>query len=128
MKLRLIRHATLQVELAGHHLLVDPLLAAPRAFRSLTFGTTAERNPTVPLPVSIDTLLQADIIVATHSHFDHFDSVAMARLPKQLPLLCQPTDQARFRRAGFTQVIPIVSSSVVVNDLQFFRTGGRHGK
>ena len=128
MKLRLIRHATLQLELAGHRLLVDPLLAQPGTFRSLTFGATAGRNPRVPLPCPVDTLLQPDIVVATHAHFDHFDSVAITRLPKQLPLICQPADQARFQHHGFTQVIPIVSSPIVVNDLQFFRTGGRHGK
>jgi L-ascorbate metabolism protein UlaG (beta-lactamase superfamily) len=127
MKLRLIRHATLQVEFAGRHLLVDPLLAEPRAYRSLTFGATAARNPTAPLPCPVETLLQADILVATHSHFDHFDSVARARLPKQLPLICQPSDQARFLGYGFTQVMPIVSSPVAVDTLQFFRTEGRHG-
>lgn len=128
MKLRLIRHATLQVELAGQHLLVDPLLAEPRAYRSLTFGATAARNPTVPLPCSMETFLQPDILVATHSHFDHFDSVAIARLPKQLPIICQPADRARFLGYGFTQVIPIVSSPVTLENLQFFRTEGRHGK
>ncbi|MHB1390121.1 MAG: MBL fold metallo-hydrolase [Thermoleophilia bacterium] len=128
MKLRLIRHATLQVELAGQHLLVDPLLAEPRAYRSLTFGATAARNPTVPLPCSVETFLQPHILVATHSHFDHFDSVAIARLPKQLPIICQPADRARFLGYGFTQVIPIVSSPVTVENLQFFRTEGRHGK
>ena len=127
MKLRLIRHATLQVELAGRHLLVDPMLAAPKAYSSLTFGATAARNPTVPLPSSLETLLQPDIVVATHSHFDHFDAVAIARLPKQLPLICQPADQARFQGYGFTQVLPVGSSPISVDNLQFFRTKGRHG-
>jgi L-ascorbate metabolism protein UlaG (beta-lactamase superfamily) len=128
MKLRLIRHATLQVELAGQHILVDPLLSEPGTYPSLTFGTTAERNPTAPLPCSIDTLLQPDILLATHSHFDHFDSVAKTRLPKHLPLICQPADRAGFLRNGFKRVIPIDSSPVVVNDLQFFRTEAVHGK
>jgi L-ascorbate metabolism protein UlaG (beta-lactamase superfamily) len=87
MKLRLIRHATLQRELAGRSILIDPLLAEPGEYRSLTLGATASRNPTAPLPCLVEDLLHPDIIVATHSHFDHFDSVAIARLPKQTPLM-----------------------------------------
>jgi len=128
MKLRLIRHATLQIELAGQQLLVDPMLADPGTFNSLTFGASAKRNPTVALPCSIETLLQPDLVLVSHSHFDHCDSVAMTHLPKQLPLICQPTDQARFQRAGFRQVIPAISSPLNVNGLEIFRVGGRHGQ
>jgi L-ascorbate metabolism protein UlaG (beta-lactamase superfamily) len=128
MKLRLIRHATLQIEFASQQLLVDPLLAEPRVYRSLTFGATAAQNPMVPMPCSVETLLQPDILVATHSHFDHFDSIAIDRLPKHLPLICQPADQAQFAGYGFTQVIPVTSSPVTVGNLQFFRTEGKHGK
>jgi L-ascorbate metabolism protein UlaG (beta-lactamase superfamily) len=128
MNLLLIRHATLQIELAGQQLLVDPMLANPGTFNSLTFGASAERNPTVALPCPVETLLQPDLILVTHSHFDHFDSVAITCLPKQLPLICQPTDQANFQRAGFTRVIPVVSSPLSVNGLEIFRVGGRHGQ
>lgn len=128
MQLRLIRHATLHIALAGQRLLVDPMLAEPGAFRSLTFGKTAKRNPLTPLPCSVETLLQSDVILATHSHFDHFDPAAAARLPKSVPLVCQPADQERFRRSGFTQVVPVGLSPVTVNGLQFSRTKGKHGK
>ncbi len=128
MKLRLIRHATLQLELAGQHLLVDPLLAEPSAYRSLTVGQTAAQNPTAPLPCAVDALLQPDLIVATHSHFDHFDAVATARLPKSAPLICQPVDEAHFRGAGFAKVMAVGALPLTVGDLQFTRTGGRHGR
>lgn len=128
MKLRLIRHATLQIEFAGQQLLVDPLLAEPGAYRSLTFGATSAQNPMVPMPCSVESLLQPDILVVTHSHFDHFDSIAIDRLPKNLPLICQPADQAQFAGSGFTQVIPVTSSPVSVENIQFFRTEGKHGK
>jgi L-ascorbate metabolism protein UlaG (beta-lactamase superfamily) len=128
MNLRLIRNATLQVEFAGRQLLVDPLFAEPGAYSSVTFGKTAAKNPTVPLPCAVETLLEPDILIVSHSHFDHFDSVAMDRLPKQIPLLCQPADQARFAGAGFTQVIPVTGSPVTLQAIQFFRTTGRHGK
>ncbi len=128
MKLRLIRHATLQIDLAGKHLLVDPMLAEPGIYCSLTLGASAGRNPLVPLPCSLETLLRLDIIIVTHSHFDHFDSVAKNRLPKNVPLICQPADRKRFQRCGFTEVRTVGSSPVDIGNLQFIRTEGKHGQ
>jgi L-ascorbate metabolism protein UlaG (beta-lactamase superfamily) len=128
MKLRLIRHATLQIELAGRHLLIDPMFAEPGAYCSLTLGTSAARNPIVPMPCSTETLLQPDMIIVTHSHFDHFDSAARKLLPKHLPLICQPADRKRFQSFGFTQAISVDSSPVDMGDLQFIRTKGKHGQ
>ncbi len=128
MKLTLIRHATLQIELAGQRLLVDPMLAEPQTYRSLTLGASAQRNPTAPLPCDVESLLQADAALVTHSHFDHFDSAAQARLSKQLPLFCQPADQTRFQARGFERVIPIDHSPFAWDRLQLFRTDGSHGR
>ena len=128
MKLRLIRHATLQVEIAGLHLLIDPMLAEPGIYCSLTLGASAGRNPTVPLPCSLETLLQPDIVVVTHSHFDHFDSVAKNRLPKHVPLICQPADRKRLQSYGFTQVKTAVSSPIDIINMQLIRTEGKHGQ
>jgi L-ascorbate metabolism protein UlaG (beta-lactamase superfamily) len=128
MKLRLIRHATLQIELAGRHLLIDPMFAEPGAYWSLTLGTSAARNPMVPMPCSAGTLLQPDMIIVTHSHFDHFDSAARKLLPKHLPLICQPADRKRFQSYGFTRAISVDSSPVDMGDLQLIRTNGKHGQ
>ncbi len=128
MRLRLIRHATLQVEMAGRHLLVDPMLAEPGAYWSLTLGTSAGRNPMVPLSCPVETLLQPDMIVVTHSHFDHFDSAARKFLPKHLPLICQPSDRKRFKSYGFLQAAAVGSSPVDMGSLQFIRTKGKHGR
>lgn len=129
MKLRLIRHATLQIEFAGHSILVDPLLAAPGAFSSLTVGKTAQRNPTVPLPCSIEALLQPlDLVLVTHAHFDHFDPLAKERLPKEIPLICQPADHTRFEEDGFQRVTPLASSPIIQGNLQISRTAGKHGQ
>jgi L-ascorbate metabolism protein UlaG (beta-lactamase superfamily) len=127
MKLRLIRHATLQIELAGQQVLVDPLFADPATYPSLTLGASSKRNPTVPLPCPLEPLLKPDILLVTHAHFDHFDRVARRLLPKQIPLLCQPVDSVRFRRAGFTHLLPVGSAPVMLNGLKFSRTSGRHG-
>jgi L-ascorbate metabolism protein UlaG (beta-lactamase superfamily) len=41
------------------------------------------RNPTVDLTVSIDTILKdLDFVIVTHTHSDHFDTLASEKLPK----------------------------------------------
>jgi L-ascorbate metabolism protein UlaG (beta-lactamase superfamily) len=128
MQLRFIRHATLQIEYADKMILVDPLLARPGSYPSLTLGATAARNPTVPLPCSTESIVQKlDVILVTHSHFDHFDSIAKTQLPKQVPLICQPYDRERFRKYGFKKIIPIDTSAAVMDNIHVIRIEGKHG-
>ncbi len=127
MRLCLIRHATLQIEIAGKTLLLDPMLSEPLTFPSLTIGKTASRNPLVPLPCPVDTLLQPDAILVSHCHFDHFDRAAADLLPKQIPVICQPSDRNRLRKLGFTEVIPIGREPLSWNGLRISRTEGEHG-
>ena len=127
MRIRLIRHATLEIEMAGQCLLIDPMLAELGIYPSLTLHSSAGRNPMVPLPGPADTLTQPDAIMVTHCHFDHFDQVAAAQLPKDAPLFCQPSDQRRLHRYGFTYVVP-VDASLDWSGLRIVRTGGQHGR
>lgn len=101
MRLRLIRHATLQLELAGSRLLVDPMLGGVAEYPSLTVGSSAGRNPTVGLPCPVSDLLDPDAVLLTHSHFDHFDRQAERLLPRDIPVLGQPVDRARLTKLGF---------------------------
>jgi len=128
MKFRLMRHATFQIELGNQCLLIDPMLAEPYAYPSMTVGATASRNPLVPLPYALERLLHSDAIVVTHSHFDHFDRAAAKRLPKELPIFCQPSDRKRFCKHGFTDIHPVDRTGTTWNGLRIIRTGGKHGR
>lgn len=129
MKLRLIRNATLQLEYAGQYLLVDPMFGAPGAYPALTVGPTSRRNPLVPLPCPVEALLQPApaAVLLTHTHFDHFDPVAAASLPKSLPILGQPADQANLSRRGFT-AFQGIETALDWHGIHLTRTGGKHGK
>ena len=127
MKIRLIRHATLWVEVAGQGLLVDPMLAAPNVYRSLTVGPSAGRNPQVPLPCPSETLLHSEAVLVTHTHFDHFDAEAIRQLSKDKLIFCAPADLGRCRAAGFSQARAMDETPGVWNGLQILRVGGRHG-
>ena len=80
MRLRLIRNATLQLEVGGRRLLVDPSLG-PAGCRPPVAGTPNPRpNPTVELPEAAEAVVAwAEAVLVTHLHQDHFDETG-ARL------------------------------------------------
>jgi len=127
MRLRLLRHATLIVEFAGRKLLIDPMLSAPGAMPAIEHSPHPRPNPLVPLPVAAQEIVQdLDAVLVTHTHRDHWDDAAARELPKEVPLLCQPEDEAKLRGHGFTHVQPL-QTGLIWNALEVTRTGGQHG-
>lgn len=127
MRLRLLRHATLVVEFAGRKLLVDPMLGAPGTMPAIENSPNPRLNPLVPLPAALaETVQDLDAILVTHTHRDHWDEAAARELPKEVPLLCQPEDEAKLKSQGFTRVQPL-QTGLIWNALEVTRTGGQHG-
>ena len=124
MKLQLIRNATLKLDYAGRSVLIDPYLAPKHSLPSFT-GRSA--NPMVELPLEIADILEGvELVIVSHLHDDHFDSVAMQRVPKHLPLFCQPGDEETIREAGFTDVTPLAGRAIW-RGLTLTRREGSHG-
>lgn len=119
---RLVRHATLLVELAGTRLLVDPMLSETGAMDPIPDSPNDRRNPLRKLP---DVELGADALLVTHLHRDHLDDVARGWLNPSLPVYCQPEDGADLE-ATFRTVIP-VGESVTIDGIRLTRTPARHG-
>src|SRR3954454_7067852 len=128
MKLTLIRHATLRIEVAGHTLLVDPQLD-PAGARPPVPNTANPRNgPLVELPLPAEQVIAGvDALLVTHLHQDHFDATAKALLPHDLPLFCQPQDTERLHADGFVDARP-VHNDATLGDLLIARTEGQHGR
>ncbi|MGO4439770.1 MBL fold metallo-hydrolase [Rhizobium sp. RAF56] len=124
MKLQLIRNATLKLDYAGRTVLIDPYLAEKHSLPSFT-GRSA--NPMTDLPIAIDDILDGvELVIVSHLHTDHFDEVAKARLPKHLPIFCQPGDAEAIREAGFTDVTEL-GDSATWQGLKLTRREGSHG-
>lgn len=130
MRLQLLRHATLHLQYAGLRLLVDPMLSPARAMEPVQNAANPLRIPLVEIPLSEAELAalvaQLDAVLVTHRHRDHWDAAAAQKIPRQLPLFCQPGDEPAFREEGFTQVEP-VAEHLSWRGLRLSRTGGEHG-
>jgi L-ascorbate metabolism protein UlaG (beta-lactamase superfamily) len=124
MRLQLIRNATLRLTYHGQLFLIDPYLAPKH---SLPPYADKSPNPMVDLPLDIADILEGvQAVIVSHLHADHFDSVAKERLPKDLPLFCQPGNEAAIRDAGFTDV-RLITDQVDWNGVSITRTEGQHG-
>jgi L-ascorbate metabolism protein UlaG (beta-lactamase superfamily) len=127
MRLRLIRNATLLVQLADRWLLVDPMLDPAGAQPPVENSPNPRPNPLCELPEPPEVVVHGvDAVVVTHLHRDHLDATAVELLPKDLPVLCQPEDAAALRERGFSDVRP-VEAALEWEGVRVARTGGRHG-
>lgn len=126
MKIQLIRHATLLLYINDKKILVDPMLSAKGIMTPIPKVINQSYNPLVDLPFEIEKIIDADAILLTHIHRDHFDDTAIKLLSKEIPVFCQPEDAEKILSYGFLDV-KAVDSSIVWNNITFNRTGGRHG-
>lgn len=101
-----IRNATIRVNYAGVRFLVDPMLADPGTYPGFPGSAMSHlRNPLVPLPVTVADLVDADAVIVTHTHIDHWDDAAQKSLPKAMPIFVQnATDAKTIRSQGFVDV------------------------
>lgn len=126
MHLQLARHSTLLIQYSNQKLLIDPMFSDVGIMPPVINSSNELRNPLVPLAVSVAELIDVDAYLITHSHPDHFDEQAAERMPKHIPLYCQPEDEQRFRELGF-QAVHAVVDNVEIASIRVFRTGGQHG-
>src|SRR4249920_3854207 len=83
-------------------------------------------NPLVPLPMPAeDVVRDLGAVIITHLHEDHFDEKAGRLLPRDVPVFCQPEDEASLAELGLS--VEPVETVVDWNGLEITRTGGQHG-
>jgi L-ascorbate metabolism protein UlaG (beta-lactamase superfamily) len=67
------------------------------------------------------------MILLSHLHSDHFDPSAQEILPKDIAICCQPQDEARLKKLGFSNVHP-VGDEITFDGMRIIRTDAQHGK
>lgn len=124
MKMQLIRNATLKLNYGGIQFLIDPYLG-PK-YSQPTFAGKSP-NPTVDLPISPEEVIaDAQIVLVSHLHPDHFDETAEKLLPKDIELFCQPPDAASLKEKGFSN-IRVLENQWEKGGVKIIRTIGKHG-
>lgn len=130
IRFRLLRHATLLVEVGGKKILVDPMLSKKEALDPILNAPNNSRIPMVDLPVSeaelSKILMETDAVLVTHTHRDHWDIAAQQQIPKDKLIICQPADELKLKEQGFTNV-QTVPDTWYWNDIIIHRTSGQHG-
>ena len=130
LKIRLIRHATLTIEINRKKFLIDPMLSQKNELDPVQNCGNDIRFPMVELPITnleLNQLIsETDAIVVTHLHRDHWDVAAQNLIDKSKIIFCQPNDGEKIREQGFVNVQPI-SASLNWEGMQIRRTNGQHG-
>jgi len=129
MKITQIRNATQLITYAGKRFLIDPMLSPKGAWPGFPGTARADvRNPMVDLPIDIDTLLDVDAIIVTHTHADHWDSAAAERIPSDMAIYVQNDGDAQLLRSQGFSNLRVLSDSTACGDVRLSRTyGGQHG-
>lgn len=128
MKIMQVRNATQVITFAGKKFLIDPMLGKKGAYPGFAGTARSEiRNPMVGLPVEIETLLDVDAIIVTHTHLDHWDDAAVAQIPKDKLIYVQnESDRQLLHSQGFTQ-LQILSADTTFGEIELIKTDCQHG-
>ncbi|WP_436858894.1 MBL fold metallo-hydrolase [Citrobacter tructae] len=128
MNITHIRNATQLITFGGQTFLVDPILAPKGTYPGFPGTARAEiRNPTVDLPCDIETLLEADALIVTHLHLDHWDEFASRAVPKDKPIYVQNARDAQIlREQGFT-ALTVLTENTTLGEITLRKTHGQHG-
>lgn len=98
MRVTMVGHATMLVQVAGMNILTDPVWS-PRVSPVSFAGPKRVVDP----GVDFDALPPIDVVLLSHSHYDHLDIATLKRLEPMDPLVITPLgNDAILRSAGVT--------------------------
>lgn len=102
MRITLLGHASILVELEGATCLMDPVFEDP--FEEGTVVSCPRRH------LEVDALPELDVLVVSHRHPDHFDLASLDRVPRDVEAVTPPDPLivVALRKLGFANVHPVV--------------------
>ncbi|MDV6317050.1 MBL fold metallo-hydrolase [Idiomarina sp. HP20-50] len=128
MKFTQIRNATIKLNFAGKTFLIDPMLAEKDRYPGFEGTLNSHlRNPTVELPLTLCEILDVDAVIVTHTHPDHWDEVAVQKIPKDTLIFVQHEGDANvLEKQGFTN-LRILTEDTEFEGVTLHKAPGQHG-
>lgn len=107
MRVTLLGHASVLVEVQGRSVLIDPVFQDPFA-EGMLVSCPARR-------IHLHRLPKIDLVVLSDALPDHFDIATLARLPRDCVVICPKDSRILYvlDRLGFKRVQPTDASSVI---------------
>ena len=104
LRITLVNHATVLIQVDGVNILSDPIWS-DRASPVSWIGPRRYR----PAAIAFDELPPIAAVIISHNHYDHFDLPTLDRLEKthQPTFLVPPGDGARLRERGYAKVVEL---------------------
>lgn len=128
ISIRLLRNATVVINISGRSFLIDPIFSDKFENDPVPWSNET-RNPTVDLPVGESELekiiTETDAVLITHTHRDHWDAKAQQLIPKNKFIVCQPEDEGLLTEQGFTNLNSDVKSNP--GEINVERVPAQHG-
>ena len=112
MILQQVQNTTLLLHFAGKTLLIDPVL------ESLDSGMTKPESgcSSISAKEMMREILQADAVIVTSLHPEHFDEAALRLLPRSIPIFVQDRmDQETLKFSGFTNTTIMEKRALIAN-------------
>jgi L-ascorbate metabolism protein UlaG (beta-lactamase superfamily) len=129
MKLKLFRHVTLLLMIDDRMVLVDPMYMKRGRLPPIPTTLKLKWNPLEDFSGAYPELSEADIVLITHHHFDHFDRVAASLLPKGIPIVTPRNGARRLRRMGFHDIHAMnAGEQLVIDRLRIRATPVKHAQ
>ncbi len=118
MKITMLGHATLLIEMDGQRILTDPWLTDPLYFGQLShpggFKSFSEAPP-------------VDLLLVSHGHDDHFDAATLKMIPPKTPVFIFKGYAKKARRLGCENVHPMTpGDSRAAGSVKISAMTGKH--
>ena len=133
MKIQQIRNATIRIECAGKHFLVDPWFQK-KGTGMIAPSPDPEKakipSPTTELPFPVEQIMEGiDAIIVTHIHPDHFDPETAAMLDKSIPVFTANEEtKSQIEGFGYTSVTVLKDEGTNFDGVILIRTEAMHGE
>lgn len=117
MKITMLGHSTLLIEMDGKRILTDPWLTDPLYMGQLWHRGSFKAEKLPPL----------DLVLVSHGHEDHFDPKTLLKIPKKVPVVIFQSYENVARKAGFKEVHPVRNGDIFfLDDVEIKTMPGKH--